>query len=100
MRINKFLLVGSLGLLFSSCISPHDNFKDHMRANVGRRIDDTRSWVRPDRYLGSTVLENGNIENKYKYIRTCRYFFEYDPETLIIIHWRCEGQEGDCIVNP
>ncbi len=98
--ITKSLLACLLVLTLSSCISPHENFKDHMQVNVGRSIDNTRSWVRPDRYLGNTVLENGNIENEYKYIRTCRYFFEYDPETRIIVNWRFEGEESDCVVNP
>jgi len=105
MRISiwmKFLLVGFLGLLFSSCISPHENFKDHMRCTVGESIDDPRSWgyPYPDRYLGSKSLPNGNIENEYQYIRTCRYFFEYDPETRTIVNWRFEGKESDCVINP
>ncbi len=96
----KSLSAGSLVLLLSSCISPHENFKDHMQVNVGRSIDDTRSWKRPDRLLGRKVLENGNIENEYEYTRTCRYFFEYDPETRIVVNWRFEGKESDCVVNP
>lgn len=98
----KFLSITLLVLQLSSCISPHNNFKAHMSHTVGESIDDRRSWAYPDpdRYLGSKVLKNGNIENEYKLQRTCRYFFEYDPETRIIVNWRFEGKEGDCIVNP
>lgn len=96
------LFVGLLVVLFSGCLSPHENFKLCMGANVGRKINgsDRSHWAIPEYFVGSKSLPNGNIENEYKYIRTCRYFFEYDPETRIIVNWRFEGKESDCVVNP
>lgn len=87
----------------SSCssVTPHENFKAHMSDNIGRDIDSPNTdWVRPDRYVGNKVLPNGNTENEYKFRGTCRYFFEIDPKTRIIVGWRFEGNERDCEIVP
>lgn len=89
-----------LSLPSCSSVTPHENFKDHMSHTVGKRINDPRTWARPDRYIGSKVLQNGNTENEYQFHGSCHYFFEYDPETRIIVGWRFEGSERDCEIMP
>ena len=88
-------------------ISRHENYKDIMQRDVGRSIDDPNTLVyivanyEPHLLMESKILENGNVENKYRYrIRTCRTFFEYNPETRIIVSWRFEGEENDCYITP
>jgi sarcosine oxidase delta subunit len=83
-------------------ITPHENFKVHMAMDVGRRIDEPRSEIHadPDRLVASRELTNGNIENEYRWYRDCRYFFEYERQTLRIVSWRYQGSEDDCKINP
>lgn len=104
MRKIKALLFGGLLMpMVSSCaaLSPHENFKGHMRGNVGKKIDGPSTlWVKPDRYVGTRQLSNGNTEKEYKLRGTCRYFFEFNPETRVIVGWRFEGSEKDCAIVP
>lgn len=91
-------------LLLPSCssVTPHENFKAHMSHNVGMRIDESRgdNWA-IQKYLVNTVWHsNGNVENEYEFRGTCRYFFEFDPKTRIIVGWRFEGSEHDCEIVP
>jgi len=106
-KIKHFCLGGSLLLVLSSCANlfgpdPHENFKESIGFYVGYSIDKPRlpGVTRREIFLSSRMLPNGNIENKYKYVWSCRYFFEYDPETRMIVGWRFEGSEEDCVVNP
>lgn len=73
-----------------------------MAANVGKRISGGGhvNWVIEKYLIDSKVLPNGNIENGYLFRGTCRYFFEYAPDTKVIVGWRFEGSEQDCIINP
>jgi hypothetical protein len=86
----------------SSCssVALHENFKDHMSHTVGKHIDDPHTWARPDRYVGNKVLPNGNTENEYEFRGACRYYFEIDWKTRIIVGWRFEGSERDCEIVP
>lgn len=97
-------LAALLVALLTACgTHPHDNFRGHLTAVLGTRVDDPAAggyWVRSKYFQGSQKLPNGNIENKYRYTRTCRYFFEYDPETMEIVSWRFEGEKDDCIIGP
>jgi len=91
-------------MLLSSCssVTPHENFKAHMSHNVGMRIDNSLggNWAIP-KYLVNTIhLPNGNIENEYEFHGNCRYFFEIDANTQIIVGWRFEGSEQDCGIVP
>lgn len=84
-----------------STVTPHENFKQHMSHNVGKRIDDPRlNWVNQRVLIGSTTLPNGNIENEYRFRETCRYFFEVDPKSRVILRWRFQGTERDCQIVP
>ena len=85
-----------------STITPHENFKEHMESNIGSSIDKPQEpgVAIPKYLLNSTALPNGNIENGYQYRGTCRYFFEFDPNTRIILGWRFEGSKTDCAIVP
>ena len=79
----------------------HKLFKELMRSNIGSMIDKPK-WVGsviPEQLNGSRHLPNGNIENEYRYKRSCRSIFEFDPETRIIVNWRFEGPKTDCFLH-
>jgi hypothetical protein len=103
-KMQAIWLGGALMLVLSSCsaLTPHENFRAHMESNVGSSIDKPREpGVALPRYLlGSKTLLNGNIENEYRDRGTCRYYFEYNPLTRIIVNWRFEGSEKDCVIAP
>lgn len=100
----SLLLVCPLILILSSCstLTPHENFKAQREFNIGSSIDKPRvAGVALAKYLvQSKSLPNGNIENEYLGRGSCRYFFEFDPGTRIIVDWRFEGTEEDCVVVP
>ncbi|MCL2761516.1 MAG: hypothetical protein FWD70_07725 [Desulfuromonadales bacterium] len=99
-----FLLICST--ILSGCVfwagSPHDNFVEILNSKIGKNIDEIPYFQLPDKenIIDSKVLPNGNIENKYKYYKTCIYFYEIDPKTRIIVGARFEGKDTDCYVNP
>lgn len=99
----RFLGV-SLAWILCSCstLAPHDNFKEHMQSNVGGSIDEpSEAGVASRKYLlSSKSLPNGNVENEYQFVRSCRYFFEFVPESKVIVGWRFEGSEKDCVIVP
>jgi len=109
-KIKRFGLGAGLILALSSCANlfgptPHENFQNHMMLAVGVRLDNPYTWADPNRLVSESQLLNGNIENEYILMSVgpqanCRYFYEYDPETRIIVGWRFEGSEEDCVVNP
>jgi len=98
----QLLLSFSIMLMLSSCstITPHENFKAHMEYNVGKNIGLPQKWMGIDRYVGSKTLQNGNVENEYKLLGACRYFFEINPASKIIVSWRFEGGKKDCAIAP
>lgn len=91
-----------LSLPSCSSVTPHENFKEFLKANVGKSVDDPSSDVSryPQLLIGRRVLQDGNIENGYRWRGVCRYFLEYDPKTRIIVGWRFEGNEQDCEIVP
>jgi len=103
-RIKALFISGLLVLMLSFCstLTPHENFKAHMEFNVGSSIDKPRepSIALPKYLLGFRVLPHGNTENEYRHVRACRYFFEFNPETRIIVGWRFEGSDKDCVIVP
>lgn len=84
-------------------VSPHENFKNVMRAKLGRNANDPdliRSNFTNLRYLISrTALPDGNVELKFDGRGTCRKIFEVN-EAGTIVAWRFEGSEADCIIVP
>ena len=93
-RLNLLIVI----LASCSCgnFSQHENFKAHMLSVVGKNFSDGPLWVREDRYVSASLLENGNTENKYIYRKSCFYFFEVEKETNVIVGWRFEGSVKDC----
>ncbi len=85
-----------------SLVTPHENFRlihDHV---VGKSIDLPPRAIKayPEDLISTTVLPSGNIENQYQFRGTCRYFYEVNPKTRIIMGWRFEGSERDCEIVP
>jgi hypothetical protein len=92
-----------MSLLISSCalfVDPHETFKSHMQDAVGKKVGRPTNWAREENLVKKATLPNGNIENEYRFRRTCRYFFEYEPHSLTIVGWRYEGKKSDCYINP
>jgi hypothetical protein len=102
--IQSVLLGFSAVCVLGACTSttPHENFKNHMKDNVGRKADDPFSSIirYSDRVIGKTALPNGNTEVKYRGRGTCITYFEVDSKTNIIVGWRFEGSEKDCAIAP
>ena len=92
-------------LFLTSCGSPtdpHENFKTIHDWYIDRGMSIDNEWV-TSTYGGlveSRRLPNGNIENKYKKWRTCHKFYEFNPDTRMIVRWRFEGKTEDCTIRP
>ncbi len=88
-------------LLSCGSITPQENFKRFRDANIGKSIDDPSSEVAryPQLLVGRKDLPNGNYENEYRWYRECRYFYEINPSTRMIVNWRYEGNENDCKIS-
>lgn len=99
--MSRFLLF-CFTLASCSCgsLSPHENFKAHMSSAVGKSISDSNTWAREDRYVSVRTLENGNVEHKYFFGKSCLYFFEVKKNTEEIVGWRFEGDVCDCAIAP
>ena len=97
--INILIVTVALGC---AGITPHENFMDSLKNAIGRSLDNKPSylWPHEEDLIDSKTLPNGNIENRYKYLRTCKYIFEIDPKTRTIVAARFEGKESDCVINP
>src|SRR2546421_614203 len=92
-------------LIFFGCAflpSGHENFRTIMSNHVGKSADDpSTDTVRyRARRIEIRTLPNGNIEEGYPGLRSCRYYFEIDKTTRTIVNWRFEGTEDDCEVIP
>lgn len=97
----RFLLLILPILLAAACAHDlHGNFQSHISSAVGESIDAPHNWARQDRFLRAIELPGGNIENEYKLRDSCRYFYEYEPSSRVIVGWRYEGQEADCSIAP
>ena len=101
---HQFLMILLVALLGAGCpfISPHANFKDALYDKVGQSIDNVpgSGWPYKEDLIDVTRLPNGNAEYRYDYGRTCRYIFEVDPATHLIVGARFEGKDTDCVINP
>ena len=106
MKLSISSVVGMITALYlSSCSllpTPHENFKSAMQSNIGKREDDSSSFL--SRYSESVadrrVLPNGNNETEFRWRKQCPVFFEIDSSTHIIVGWRFEGSERDCAIVP
>ena len=101
--INQYalLLLGALVGAGCSSITPHDNFKQILDNSIGQSISNARGgWPDKEGLIDTTPLPNGHVEYRYKYLRSCRYMFEVNPATHLIVGARFEGKDTDCVINP
>ena len=90
-------------LLGCVSVSPHENFKNALYANIGYKLKDIQpGWARDLDLIDTLSLPNGNTEYRYLSIfpGPCRYMFEVDPSTSKIVGARFEGNETDCVIYP
>lgn len=95
--------------------SPHEAFVKHYSYYVGKDILSNLGPLRPleqafehDEKLreraglnGFRKLPDGNWELEWSlYPRHCLVFYEYDPDKRIVLNWRFEGSNEDCVQNP
>lgn len=104
-RLTWIALGVALVPLLSTCysaVTPHENFKGFHERDVGKSADDPSTSVSryPQKLIGTRKLQNGNIENEYFLRGTCRYFYEIDPKTRLIVRFRFEGNVKDCGIVP
>lgn len=91
------------------CISGQENFKNFLYKSVngkdaiGSSIDDPTLHLAEGnkKYLIETrMLDNGNMEYVYRWRGTCRYMYEVDPKTRIIVNARYDEANEDCTIPP
>ena len=110
-KIRKIIIpsaAGAAAILSSSCVgdvaTAHRNYQDQLKKAVGTSIDDTRpgTWVDHREPINVRTLTNGNVEYTYVYMRgrSCKFMFEVNPTTRIIVNARFEGKESECVINP
>lgn len=85
-----------------STISAHDNFLDALNSSIGQNIDNVPSyrWPHESDLISSAKMKNGNLENRYRYIRSCVLIFEVDSSAREIVKANFEGNAADCVINP
>ncbi|MEE9494856.1 MAG: hypothetical protein V3W04_15990 [Gammaproteobacteria bacterium] len=104
-KVRDLLLGWMFMSMLSSCSAlptPHENFKNIMQSNIGKRESDPSSYLSryPQRVFDSKHLPNGNTETEYRRSEKCRVFFEIELDSRIIVGWRFEGNEKDCDIVP
>lgn len=90
----------SVAVLFS-CTSPptHERFVRHRNDEVGIKLENLYPSTSVKHYIAGRILPNGNIEYGFKHSRTCRIYYQVDPETRVIVGWRWEGLREHCVVG-
>ena len=80
----------------------HQNFMAILQNTVGRTLASVRSggWAPDAAFVSRTDLPNGHIAYKYRYQGTCRYTFEVDPGSGIIVAASWEGEARHCAIVP
>lgn len=101
MFITMLLLSGCMIIdgLAGNIHSPYQTFLEHYSRHVGKSVQVLRS--RGPHSISVKQLPNGNVEEEY-WLRNgaCRYYYEVDHKTGIIVRWRHEGGEQNCVQNP
>ena len=107
--ITRLALFVGLVLAVSCCSRIYDpNYRhqlyvDQLQKNVGKSFYDLRSlegFAPAENLLSETELTNGHIIYKYRSWRTCRYMYEVDSKTDIIVSANWEGDKADCAITP
>jgi hypothetical protein len=84
----------------------HTNFVGGLQSNVGKSFQKrlarggSGGWIEDGNFTDRKSLPNGHIMYNYRAGGTCRYSFEVDPETDIIVAANWEGEERHCILMP
>ncbi|GEM_PF-2257972 len=80
----------------------HQNFKNSVGWDIGKKIDDQSILMNryPEDRGERAVLPNGDIEQTYRFRRSCLVYFEIDKSSQKIVGWRHEGTEQDCVLVP
>lgn len=104
--------IAPIFLLACTTITPHENFKAHLNAALGRSVDSDHMLsmcsLNVEYPVESKSLPNGNIEVKHLFFNyiffhrkvICTYFCEYDPVTRKVVDVRFEGTEESCSMVP
>lgn len=89
-----------------ACEPNHPAFIAQEGSMVGKPVPTRWLLAKPNElgFLGVNSLSSGNIEigwihgwgSRYRN-GECRVYYEYNPKTNIIVRWRFEGSEIDCI---
>ena len=110
------MIILSLSLFLSGCFysmvgldmsveGRHKMWVEDMLKNIGQKnMYDCSYWICGYRkidyiFLGDSKLPNGNLEAGYKHsldrkgTKFCRYFFEYEPATGLVVGFRFEEPE-------
>lgn len=85
-------------------LTPHENFLDKLKGNIGYRMnpyrDSLEGWAHPRALLRTSRLPNGWIAYTYAYHATCLYTLDVDPKTHVVRAVRWAGYSGDCGIYP
>ncbi len=110
-RVLRLSLIAGLAVLLSACYAlagldmsaegRHTMWAEFMSSQIGKgNMHDCRYWICLDRkekiFLGDTGLPNGNLEAGFIWWHTqprCRYYYEYNPKTGLIVGFRFEESE-------
>jgi hypothetical protein len=113
--VSAFLLAGVP--IVAGCASQqydpahwHENFVAGLQGNVGRKFERVRStrarggetggWAVTEQLVDRVDLPTGHVTYKYRYQGTCRYTFEVDPKTDVIVAATWEGEARHCAIVP
>jgi hypothetical protein len=107
----RWLTIATLSLLLCACYAlagldmsiegRHRLWLEDKESQIGKgNMYDCRYWICLNRkgklFLGDVTLPNGNLEAGYIWGYTqpkCRYYYEYDPKTGVIVGFRFEESE-------
>jgi len=70
-----------------------------LNSQVGKEFRENDN-IRKENFVKVVALPNGNKEYWYKLGKICRYIFEVDSKTQIIVSARFEGTDDACAIVP
>lgn len=83
----------------------HQGFVTGLQNNVGKKFEtvrkgETGGWAWDRDQIDRTELPSGHVAYKYRYQGSCRYTFEVDPKTDVIVSASWEGEARHCAIVP
>lgn len=108
LTISLIFLSNCALLVDTSVEARHNSWVIGMQRNIGKNMYDCTYWICSDRkikykFLGDKTLPNGNLESGFSTpyrsdglpLETqCRYYFEYEPTTGLIVRFRYEESQN------